>query len=52
MDPGLVIWKGTWSENLNECEFRALDGVFLGYFQFDQNYVMWKGVLLEIPDGP
>ena len=30
MDPGLVIWKGNWSENLIGCECGASDGVLLG----------------------
>ena len=42
MEPGLVIWKGTWSEDMNGCEFRASDGGFLEKFQLDPNSVMWK----------
>ena len=44
MDPGLVIWKGTWLEDLNGCEFGASGGVFLGDFQLDPKSVMWKDV--------
>ena len=44
MDPGLVIWKGTWSEDLNGCEFRASDGGFLGKIQLEPNSVMWNDV--------
>ena len=42
MDPGLVIWKVSWSESLNGCEHGASDGVFLGTFQLDPNSGMWK----------
>ena len=44
MDPGLVIWRGAWSENPNGCKFGASDGGFLGNLQFGTDSVMWKDV--------
>ena len=43
MDPGLVIWKVTWSKITNGYEIEAPDGFFLGNFQLDPDSEMWKG---------
>ena len=52
MDPGLVIWKVTWSKITNGYEIEAPDGFFLGNFRLDPDSEMWKDFWLEIPDGP
>ena len=52
MDPGLVIWEGTWSEGPNRCERGASDGGFQLYFQLYSDSEMRKGFWSETPDGP
>ena len=52
MDPGLVIWKVTWSESPNGCELRASDGVFLGIFNWTLTRRCIRGFCWEILNGP
>ena len=49
MDPGLVIWTGPRSEIPNGREVWAPNGVCVGNFWSEPDWVMWWDFWLEAP---
>ena len=47
---GVLWWNFSWLET--SCELRLGHGGFLGKFEVDPSWVMWKDFWLEILDGP